>query len=76
MFCFFNAVNEELKSGKRKVAQTLTLSTSLILAVCRTRIIHELRNGPRSPKSLCGSVVEHWSPEIRGRFVRRSIVSA
>ena len=34
-----------------------------ILAVCRTRVMYELRNGPRPPKSLCGSVVEYRSAE-------------
>ena len=37
-----------------------------ILAVCRTRVMYELRNGPRSPKSLCGSVVEYRSAETEG----------
>ena len=32
-----------------------------ILAVCRTRVIYELLNGPCSPSSLCSSVVEHRS---------------
>ena len=41
--------------------QNTTLSTQLILAVCRTRVIYELFNGPCSPSSLCGSVVEHRS---------------
>ena len=36
----------------------MTLSTLLILAKCRTSVIHELRNGPRSTYSLCGSVVK------------------
>ena len=30
-----------------------------ILAVCRTRVIYELLNGPCSPSSLYGSVVGH-----------------
>ena len=37
-----------------------------ILAVCRTRVMYELRNGPRPPKSLCGSVVEYRSAETEG----------
>ena len=37
-----------------------------ILAVCRTRVMYELRNGPRAPKSLCGSVVEYRSAETEG----------
>ena len=41
--------------------QNTTLSTQLILAVCRTRVIYELFDGPCSPSSLCGSVVEHRS---------------
>ena len=40
-----------------------TLSTLLIPAVCRTRVI-ELR--PRSPWCLCGSEVEHRSAESEG----------
>ena len=42
-----------------------TLSTLLILAVCRTRV---LCNRPRSLKSLCDSVVEHRStnPKVWG----------
>ena len=36
-----------------------TLSTSLILAICRTGLIHELRNESCSPRILCGSVVKH-----------------
>ena len=35
----------------------MPLLTSLILTVCATRVIYELRNGPYSPKSLCDSVV-------------------
>ena len=27
---------------------------------------HELRNRPRSPWSLCGSLIEHWSAESEG----------
>ena len=38
----------------------MTLSTLLILAV------YELRNRPRSPQSLCGSVVEHRNAESEG----------
>ena len=38
-------------------------STSLILAVCRTGVIHEIRKGPCSPQSVCGLVVEHRSTE-------------
>ena len=40
----------------------LTFAT-LIVAVCRTLVIYELRNGPRPTKSLCVSVVEHRSAE-------------
>ena len=48
------------------------LSTSLILAVCRTRVIYELRNGPYPPKSLCGQarnpkvwgLISHVDPEF------------
>ena len=35
----------------------------LIVAVCRTLVIYELRNGPCPPKSLWGSVVKHRSAE-------------
>ena len=42
----------------------MTLSTLLILAVCRTLIIYELRNVLCTPESLCGSVVEHRSAEF------------
>ena len=38
------------------LSTNITLSTYLILAVCR-RVSYELRNRPRSPWSLCGSVV-------------------
>ena len=34
-----------------------TLSASLILAECRTRVTYEFLNGPYSPKSRCVSVV-------------------
>ena len=45
----------------------ITLQTSLILEVCRTRVIHELRKfGPRSPLSLCGPVVELLCAEFEG----------
>ena len=46
--------------------KNITLSTLLILEVYRTCV--ELRNRPRSPKSLCGSVVEHRStnPKVWG----------
>ena len=41
-----------------------TLSTSLILAICRTGLIYELRKlRTCSPRILCGSVVEHQSAE-------------
>ena len=40
----------------------LTFAT-LIVAVWRTLVIYELRNGPRPTKSLCVSVVEHRSAE-------------
>ena len=42
----------------------MTLSTLLILAVCRTRVIYELGTGPFSPESLCGSVVENSGARI------------
>ena len=41
----------------------MTLTSLLILAVCRTRIMHELRSGPCPPQSLLGSVVKRWSAE-------------
>ena len=46
--------------------QNMTLSTLLILAVCRTRVIYKLRDRPRSPWGLCGSVVQHRSAESEG----------
>ena len=46
--------------------QNMTLTTLLILTICRTRVIYELRYGPCSPQSLCGSVVEHRSTESEG----------
>ena len=42
--------------------QNMALSTLLILAICRTCVIFK----PRSPQSLCGSVVEHQSAESEG----------
>ena len=46
--------------------KNMSLSTLLILAGRGTRVIYELRNGLSSPKSLCGSVVEHWYAESKG----------
>ena len=46
--------------------QIMSLSTLLIPAVCRTPVIYELCNGPCSPLSLCGSVVEHESTKHEG----------
>ena len=48
------------------------LSTSLLMAVCRTRVIYELRNGPYPPKSFCGQarnpkvwgLISHVDPEF------------
>ena len=48
-------------------SQNMTLSTLLILEVCRTRVIYELHIRPCSPYSLCGSVTEHGSTESEGR---------
>ena len=48
-------------------SQNMTLSTLLILEVCRTRVIYELHIRPCSPYSLCGSVTEHRSTESEGR---------
>ena len=49
-----------------------TLSASLILAECRTRVTYEFLNGPYSPKSLCvsGSEIRAWSCLffVSGRF--------
>ena len=47
-----------------------TLSASLILAECRTRVTYEFLNGPYSPKSLCGSVVVKSE---RGRVFSSSV---
>ena len=47
-------------------AMSIALSKSLILAVYRPRIIYEIRDRPRSPKSLCGSVIEHRRAEFNG----------
>ena len=41
----------------------MTLTTLLILAVCRTRIMHELQSGPGPPQTLRGSAVEHRRAE-------------
>ena len=50
-----------------------TLSASLILAECRTRVTYEFLNGPYSPKSLCvsGSEIRAWSCLffVSGRFL-------
>ena len=43
--------------------QNMTLTTLLILAVCRTRIMHELRSWPCPPQTLRASVVEHQRAE-------------
>ena len=45
-----------------------TLTTSLILILCRTRLVHELRNGPLSVDSLC------LSDRVSKRGIRRSEV--
>ena len=47
----------------------MTLSTLLILTVCRMSVIHELRSKSPSPYSLCGSVVEHWSSKAQLEFL-------
>ena len=47
----------------------MTLSTLLILTVCRMSVIHELRSKSPSPQSLCGSVVEHWSSKAQLEFL-------
>ena len=44
----------------------MMLSTSLILAVCRTHAIYELQNGLCTAQSLYGSVSEHQSAESEG----------
>ena len=44
----------------------MTPTTLLILAVCWTRVIYELRKGNCLPYSLCGSVVKHRSAESEG----------
>ena len=44
----------------------IMLSTLLILAICRSYVIHELFNRPCSPQSLWASVVEHWRAESQG----------
>ncbi|RMX48388.1 hypothetical protein pdam_00025815, partial [Pocillopora damicornis] len=41
----------------------MTLTTLLILAVCWTCVIYELRKGHCLPWSLCGSLVKHRSAE-------------
>ena len=46
--------------------QNIRLTIFLILAVCGTRIMLELRSGPCSPYSFCSSVVEHRSAEFEG----------
>ena len=46
--------------------QNMTLSTLLILAVCRTRVIYKLRDRSRSPWSLSGLVVQHRSADFVG----------
>ena len=46
--------------------QNITLSTLLILTVCRTRVIYKLRDRSRSPWGICGSVVQHRSAESEG----------
>ena len=54
------------------LSTNVTLSTLLILAVCRTRVIHELHKTPSSPWSICSSVVEHQSAESEGLRVDSS----
>ena len=44
----------------------LSTFVTLILTVCRTRFIYELRNRSCPPLSLCGSVAEHRSVESDG----------
>ena len=46
--------------------QNMTLSTLLILAVCRTRVIYKLRDRSRSPWSLSGLVIQHRSADFVG----------
>ena len=48
------------------LSYSMTLSTLLILVVCWTCVINELRNRLRSPQSLYGSAVEHRSAESIG----------
>ena len=54
-------------------SQNMTLSTLLILEVCRTRVIYELHIRSCSPYSLCGSVAQLQSigarnPKVEARF--------
>ena len=51
------------------LSTNITLSTLLILVVCR-RVSYELRNRPRSPWSLCGLVVRASERGIRRSEVR------
>ena len=53
----------------------MTLSTLLILTVCRMSVIHELRSKSPSPQSLCGSVVEHWSSKAQLEFLMGTRIS-
>ena len=53
----------------------MTLSTLLILTVCRMSVIHELRSKSPSPQSLCGSVVEHWSSKAQLEFLMGTQIS-
>ena len=54
------------------LSTNVTLSTLLILAVCRMRVIHELHKTPSSQWSICSSVVEHQSAESEGLRVDSS----
>ena len=53
----------------------MTLSTLLILTVCRMSVIHELCSKSPSPQSLCGSVVEHWSSKAQLEFLMGTQIS-
>ena len=41
-------------------------SSSIHMNLTQLLSLYELHNRPRSPWSLCGSVIEHWSAETEG----------
>ena len=62
MFFILSHVQDKEKIVSHILFTNMMLTTLLIPAVCRTSVT-ELCNKPHSLQSLCGSLIEHQTPE-------------